>query len=218
MFKHKKEYRKLIKQTNGNVSNLEKQISNLRKNNRNSQIYQQDIIKFDTSIHHKQYDNFNQYSDNKIDSLIDSIYNEEIEKISQYYDTETLAQVNNYPNTKLIKSYNINSRLLAQKGTKVAINKSSLKQDRLGSNQAAILNENNKGDYFVIRENGFEYLFPGEKLKVNQHNLATVEKLFVCTGYESSPSGKFKLIKAAIISRSSKAELVLQQRGELHFL
>ena len=219
-------YRNLDHKISNRVNNLKEQISDLeistqiseipRRNIRNRSILNRSGRYSDEASHDSGYDDdYSRYADAKIDS----IHNQETtRRLSDHQEEESVTQVDTFPETSLVQSYNDNRKLLAQNGTKVAITKSSLEQDRLGSNQAAILNENYKGDYFVIRENGFEYLFPGEKLKVNQHNLATVEKLFVCTGYESSPSGKFKLIKAAVVSRSSRSELVLQQPGELRFL
>lgn len=215
LFKYKNEHIKSRNRTNNNINKLETKISILRESFQNLQIHQQKLMKANTLNRNEKYDDLDQCFDTKIDSIHNR---EKITLLSDYKEKKSEVQVNNYPNTKFIKSYNINSRLLAQKGTKVAISINSLKQYQLGSNQDAILKENRKGDYFIIRDNSFEYLFPGTSLKVNQYNLATIEKIFICHGYKSSNTGKFRLIKAAIVSSQSLgAEWVLQQPGELQF-
>jgi hypothetical protein len=149
--------------------------------------------------------------------LVHRISPHDTELVPQDYNTGINCSVNTFSDTELVKSYNSDRNSLAQKGTKVAIGKNSYYQDRSGADKAAVLNEKNKGDFFVLRDGNFEYLFPGEKLNVNQHNLSSVEKLFICHGYESSNHKKIQLIKAAKVTYKD-TEWILREQGELNFL
>lgn len=193
-----------FKKINFNINNLQQQINNPRTNGQPS---------YDSA-----YDNDSNLC--SLDSLRDSLHDleTETENISQNYDNELVVVPEKYPETKLVELYNTEPKSLAQEATKVAIVKDSYYQDRLGGNQAAFLKQDDrKGEFFVLRDGRYEYLFPSTKFKVNQYNLATLEKLFICHGYETSNSGEFKLVKAAIVS-SQGEEWILREQGELNFL
>jgi predicted amidophosphoribosyltransferase len=100
-----------------------------------------------------------------------------------------------YQEEELLKDYKDNSNLLLEKATVVAEAKKSIEGNRLGAGQT-ILEENRRGKYWVIKQGGLEYLVPSKKIKINEFNHETVERLFECRGFQKEKSNDvFELLK-----------------------
>ena len=117
----------------------------------------------------------------------------------------------------LISMYQQNYRSLLKNAIQVSETDESIVQRRLGGAQGVIIQKVPRGNYCVLQEGGFDYIFPKNNIKINQYNLDMVANLFECQGYWSGYSG-FKLIKPARVSAISKGETwQVVERGILQF-
>jgi hypothetical protein len=118
---------------------------------------------------------------------------------------------------QLISMYQQNCRSLLKNAIQVSETDESIVQRRLGGAQGVIIQKVPRGNYCVLQEGGFDYIFPKNNIKINQYNLDMVANLFECQGYWSGYSG-FKLIKPARVSAISKGETwQVVERGILQF-
>ena len=120
-------------------------------------------------------------------------------------------------NPQLVSAYNEDARSFSNNGTAVAETKQSIEQRHLSRNQPIIFEKNRRGNYFILKEDVAEYMFPKHNIKINEYNWSTVADLFECQGYRHEYSG-FKLIKPARVSAISRGETwQLVERGVLQF-
>jgi uncharacterized protein YukE len=126
--------------------------------------------------------------------------------VSQFYSPAKL---------KLVTTYNNNPDSLPRV-IEVNITKESLENQRLGSNQYAILEHNSGGNYWILKENNYDYLVPKKNVRLNQFNLITLEALFECQNYQAS-SKQFNLIKPAKLTSIYGDKWQLEEMGILQF-
>ena len=113
--------------------------------------------------------------------------------------------------------YQQNYRSLLKNAIQVSETDESIVQRRLGGAQGVIIQKVPRGNYCVLQEGGFDYIFPKNNIKINQYNLDMVANLFECQGYRSGYSG-FQLIKPARVSAISRGEgWQVVERGVLQF-
>lgn len=209
------------KETENHQNNLKEQVQNREKTTQSKHIYH-----VDSSLTVEEMSrNYGKYCDDRDDDNEEE-YSRHTHQKKRHKNSSnpspenrTNTAVHNQPDTKLVKDFDSKLRSLAKQGFRVSVPEDSLEKRRQGSNQAIILQNDPQGEYFVLQDNNYYYLFPDKSLKVNQFSYKIVEKLFRCYGYESSSSGEFRLIKAAkVISRSQNTEWVLREPGELNFI
>jgi DNA repair exonuclease SbcCD ATPase subunit len=93
----------------------------------------------------------------------------------------------------------------------------SINQRRLGTSQA-ILTKDKRGNYWILTENGCEYMVPKDNFKINEYNYNTVQALFECLNYQASITSDFQLVKPAKVSFITGLEKwQLEDRGILQF-
>jgi hypothetical protein len=133
-------------------------------------------------------------------------------------DTSTLLQHPPLSESNLVDRFNNHPKLLLQNAIEVSETSESIDNRRLGYNKPVTLEKvsRNKGIAWVINIDGFDYLVPKSKLKINEYNYETIESLFVCNGYQSGLFDQFKLlVPAKLASQGETWEL--REQGELRF-
>ncbi|HBE21494.1 MAG TPA: hypothetical protein DEG17_09600 [Cyanobacteria bacterium UBA11149] len=125
----------------------------------------------------------------------------------------------NSEETNLVKLYEKQRNQLSGYTTEVSETEESIGERLSGNNQAAVLEQSRKGNYWIINGKEHKYLVPQkDNLKINTFNYETVEALFECRGYEANISSDFKLIKPGkvrLTSTGDKWQLI--ERGVLQF-
>lgn len=119
-------------------------------------------------------------------------------------------------NTDLVSTYNLNSRSLSNQAVTVSESEYTVEQRRLGRSVAPILELNNRGNYWIIKEGNDEYLVPKGNIKINEHNYRTISTFFECLGYVKGFHDKFILVKPAKVV-SIKDQWELREAGQLLF-
>lgn len=119
---------------------------------------------------------------------------------------------------QLLKDYKENSDLLSEKATVVAEAKNSIEANRLGAGKT-ILEKEPRGKYWIVKQSGSEYLIPSNKIKINEFNRETVERLFECRGFQKDKSNDvFELLKPAKVHYLKKENMwQVTDKGILEF-
>lgn len=128
-----------------------------------------------------------------------------------------------HPSSKeeeLASSYNEDpKRFLTQNNNVEVVSETedSMNQRRLGTSKA-ILKKDRRGNYWILTENGCEYMVPKENFKINEYNYNTVQALFECLNYQASITIDFQLVKPAKVSFLTGLEKwQVEERGILQF-
>jgi hypothetical protein len=122
---------------------------------------------------------------------------------------------------EIISDYYHNPREFTTKyQVKIAnITKDSINANRGSEEKNVILEETNRGNYWIFNFEDFHYLVPVEDKYINQHSYTTTSTIF--EGHNYTPDyQKIQLIKPAIVSidpNTSPQTWRLQQQGELAF-
>lgn len=76
--------------------------------------------------------------------------------------------------------------------------------------------KSSQGNYWIINEDGSDYLVPKSDIKINEFNFKTIAVLFECNnGFDNYSF--FQLLKPAKISKISSNLWQLEEKGELDF-
>ncbi|MTJ52374.1 hypothetical protein FJR38_06670 [Anabaena sp. UHCC 0253] len=119
-------------------------------------------------------------------------------------------------NNQLVSTYNINSRSLSHQAITVSESEYTAEQRHLGRDVAPILESNNRGNYWIIKEGNQEYIVPKGSMKINEHNYRTISTFFECLGYSQNAQNNFTLVKPAkVASIGEKWQLI--EIGQLQF-
>ncbi len=101
-----------------------------------------------------------------------------------------------------------------------SLNKDSINSNRGNEDKTAVLEETNRGNYWVFNFNDITYLVPVAGKYVNQHSYTTTTSIFESHNY--TPDYKnIQLVKPAIVSIDPSTDPQtwrIQERGELVFL
>ncbi|MDJ0662346.1 MAG: hypothetical protein QNJ42_23095 [Crocosphaera sp.] len=118
---------------------------------------------------------------------------------------------------QLIEKYNKKKESLVDCIT-VSETKQSTEDRRLGKSQTVILEENRRGNYWIVEQEGMTYLIPSDNLRLNEYNYKTVEAVFECRGYQINISSNFKLKQPAIVKQTTDGmNWQLKKPGILEF-
>jgi hypothetical protein len=125
----------------------------------------------------------------------------------------------NSPESILVGAYNKNRNSLLKIATEVSETEESINQRRVGSDRAAILEQvaKGKGNYWIVSEQGVDYLLPKGNIKINEYNYETVEALFDCHSYRPGYSSDFQLVRPARVSVIGQKMWELADYGVLEF-
>jgi hypothetical protein len=96
---------------------------------------------------------------------------------------------------------------------------SSINTSWISENKIAVLEEADRGNYWIFNYGEFTYLVPDEDNRITDHRLDTVSIIFHLDRYNSNYN-KIQLIKPAIVSinpNTNPQTWRLQQQGELAF-
>ncbi len=152
-----------------------------------------------------------------LESTIVNRQNSIVKEESNTIETElTLAQ------QEIISDYYHKPREFAAKyQVKIAnITKDSINSNRGNEEKIVVLEETNRGNYWIFIFGGCTYLVPVEDKYINQHSYTSTSTIF--EGHNYTPDyKKIQLIKPAIVSidpNSNPQTWRLQQQGELAFL
>ncbi|MEA5577357.1 hypothetical protein [Anabaena sp. UHCC 0451] len=118
--------------------------------------------------------------------------------------------------SQIVAVYNNNPRSLSANSITVAESDHTVEQRRIGKKVAPILEENQLGNYWIVREGNYEYLVPKGNIKINEYNYETISNCFECLGYNPSSSSSFTLLKPATVS-SIGQHWQLIEPGKLQF-
>jgi hypothetical protein len=122
----------------------------------------------------------------------------------------------------ILSDYCHNSREFATKyQVKIAnITKDCINANRGSEDKNVVLEETNRGSYWIFNFGDNNYLVPAEDKYINQHSYTTTSSIF--EGHNYTPDyQKIQLIKPAIVSinpNTNPQTWRLQQQGELAFL
>jgi hypothetical protein len=101
-----------------------------------------------------------------------------------------------------------------------SLNKDSINSNRGNEDKTAVLEETNRGNYWVFNFNDITYLVPVAGKYINQHSYTTTTSIFESHNY--TPDYKnIQLVKPAIVSidpNTNPQTWRIQERGELVFL
>jgi hypothetical protein len=125
----------------------------------------------------------------------------------------------NSPESILVGAYNKNRNSLLKIAIEVSETEESINQRRVGSDRAAILEKvgKGKGNYWIVSEQGIDYLLPKGNIKINEYNYETVEALFDCHSYRPGYSSDFQLVRPARVSAINQKIWELADYGVLEF-
>jgi hypothetical protein len=125
----------------------------------------------------------------------------------------------NSPESILVGAYNKNRNSLLKIAIEVSETEESINQRRVGSDRAAILEKvgKGKGNYWIVSEQGVDYLLPKGNIKINEYNYETVEALFDCHSYRPGYSSDFQLVRPARVSAIGQQMWELADYGVLEF-
>jgi hypothetical protein len=102
----------------------------------------------------------------------------------------------------------------------VNITKDSIDSNRRKEEKVVILEENNRGNYWIFEVDSFIYLVPVPDKYINQHSYSSTSMMFEGSNYTPDYQ-KIQLVKPAILSidpNTNPQTWRLQQQGELVFL
>jgi hypothetical protein len=123
---------------------------------------------------------------------------------------------------EIISNYYHNPKEFASKyQVKITnITKDSINSNRGSEEKTVVLEENNRGNYWIFNFGDYHYLVPVEDKYINQHSYTTTSTIF--EGHNYTPDyQKIQLVKPAIVSiepNTNPQTWRLQQQGELVFL
>jgi hypothetical protein len=141
---------------------------------------------------------------------------------SQQEEHDSISSELPKPHQEIISDYYHNPREFTTKyQVKIAnITKDSINANRGSEEKTVILEETNRGNYWIFNFGDDNYLVPVEDKYINQHSYTTTSTIF--EGHNYTPDyQKIQLIKPAIVSidpNTNPQTWRLQQQGELAFL
>ncbi|MEA5572380.1 hypothetical protein [Calothrix sp. UHCC 0171] len=144
------------------------------------------------------------------------------EPTSQVEDTHQEINTVDTNNIPWLKEYNRNPDSFEQYAKQeVTITAESIHNRRLGSNQTVFLEDTRKGNYWVFANDNTivtgKYLLPKANLKFTEYSLETIQFLFELTGNTSDNSGRFTIIKPAIVTLVEQGKWQLVDTGIIDF-
>ena len=116
--------------------------------------------------------------------------------------------------------HNISQFAVKYQPRTASLNKDSINLNRGNEDKTVILEETNRGSYWIFNFDDVTYLVPVEGKYINQHSYTTTTSIFESHNYTPDYK-KIQLIKPAIVSiepNSNPQTWRLQQQGELVFL
>ena len=168
-----------------------------------------------SSSNHVYPDVFEQAQNQEIVSNRDDVYGQPDENNNQNIFYSEIRRLNDSPESvKLVENYNSEADFIDK--VEVAETEDS-KEKRRGDGivSSIILEQNNRGNYWVIDQN---YLVPKHK-KFTGFPYKTLSTLFECRNNEQSLNKNFLLIKPAkVIYLNDEAKWQLEERGIIEFL
>ncbi len=170
---------------------------------------------------------------NSVDSseYLRSLKTEDVEPISidrqelvpsQQEEHNSISSELPKPHQEIISDYYHNPKEFTTKyQVKIAnITKDSINANRGSEEKNVILEETNRGNYWIFNFGDDNYLVPVEDKYINQHSYTTTSTIF--EGHNYTPDyQKIQLIKPAIVSidpNTNPQTWRLQEQGELAFL
>lgn len=118
---------------------------------------------------------------------------------------------------ELVQQYNSIPKNLPEYN-EVSETAKSINDRRVGSVSTIIFENKSRGNYWILKKGGRDYLVPSNNLRINQHNYKTVEVVFECRDYQPESSTDFKLLKPAkVFALSGGDTWQLEEPGILQF-
>jgi hypothetical protein len=155
-----------------------------------------------------------------VEEEIVAIDRQEIVPVQQEENNSKISDLPK-PHQAVISDYYHNPREFTTKyQVKIAnITKDSINANRGSEEKNVILEETNRGNYWIFNFEDYHYLVPVEDKYINQHSYTTTSTIF--EGHNYTPDyQKIQLIKPAIVSidpNTNPQTWRLQQQGELAF-
>jgi predicted nucleic acid-binding Zn ribbon protein len=151
----------------------------------------------------------------------DPVNREEL-TLSQQEENNLIKSELPKPHQEIISDYYHNPKEFASKyQVKIAnITKDCINANRGSEEKNVVLEENNRGNYWIFNFDDVTYLVPVEDKYINQHSYTTTSTIF--DGHNYNPDyKKIQLVKPAIVSlnlNTNPQTWRLQEQGELVFL
>lgn len=205
-----------LESINSNIKNIEENQEQLAtKNQENFSRSQEEIEKISNRVGDLENNiRVNELANRKMVSNPSSGFSETIDTC-----LESSPQTQNpisLEESNLARKYNDNRDAFSQQAINVTATEDSLTKLEIGIFSGVIFEKNRRGNYWIIKENGTEYLVPSNNLRLNQHNYKAIEDFFDCKNLQLE--GNFELLKPARVSALPGGETwQFEERGILQF-
>jgi hypothetical protein len=100
--------------------------------------------------------------------------------------------------------------------TDVSIEQDALNRLRDGDVSHLTFVTDLKGNFLVVRRDGYQYLVPNKKRPINSHIHKTVKSIYACEGYHENYE-QFTLVRPALVEEVASDRWQLSQKGGLKF-
>lgn len=159
----------------------------------------------------------NQFAENINDENIDETKTDEVENQLQE-DNLTESAINLTPlEQALVNQYKNFDPDFKQSMIKVSESEETQENRRGGRKENTIFQKNHLGNYWIYPSGESSYIFPPQKLTINEFNQETVESVFESQGYNHSQSNNFTLIKPGKVNAITSDKWEVVERGILKF-
>ncbi len=117
----------------------------------------------------------------------------------------------------VVENYNNNPSSFSINTIEVSTTNESIEASRNGNTNNIIFEITPRGNYWIYSWEGFHYLIPKDKPKINPFQINIVQIIFDCENYQENYS-KLELIKPVKVSPLSGEQWQLHERGIIRFL
>ncbi|MEA5577356.1 hypothetical protein [Anabaena sp. UHCC 0451] len=149
------------------------------------------------------------------DEDLDDTANSEIEPKSQ--EENKPALILTPMELKLVNQYKNHDPNFRESIIKVSESMETQENRRSGRKTNTIFQKDNLGNYWIYPSEDSCYIFPPEKLTINDYNKETVESVFECNDYSHTQSKNTILIKPGKVNSISADKWEVLERGILEF-
>ncbi len=108
------------------------------------------------------------------------------------------------------------SKNIRKDSTDVSIDQDALNRLRDGDTSQLIFVTDPKGNFLVVRRDGYQYLVPNKKRPINALIHKTVKSIYTCEGYHENYE-QLTLVRPALVEEVASDRWQLGQKGVLKF-
>jgi hypothetical protein len=118
---------------------------------------------------------------------------------------------------EILKLYNDAPKDVSSLGIEVSETEESINNRRSGNSQPPVFANKRRGNYWILNQQGVDYLVPSKSFKINEYNYNTIKNLFECRKYQPGYSQEFQLLEPAKVSAIGGERWELIKPGVIEF-